>query len=195
MFIRSITTFVPNLKTARPEKKKKNVYPLFVIFFHLRFASFFLVNSWETGRPKLLNELPKIANWYLSTSSIIGGRRRRIVCPSSISATWQVRQMGVLLYFLGRFMCGEWMYVSSLKMDGKTCMLQLQLRQARMQTVLVWHSKSGHYFFFFKFKLKPSIRLKTSVWIDSSDFPPRRDRLLMKALVAMRFFVEELLGL
>ena len=27
------------------------------------------------------------------------------------------------------------MYVSSLKMDGKTCMLQLQLRQARMQRV------------------------------------------------------------
>ena len=106
-------------------------------FFPLSFASFFLVNPRDTGRPKLLNELPKIANWYLSTSSIIGGRIRRIVCPSSILATWQVRQMGVLLYFLERFMCGEWMYVSSLKMDGKTCMLQLQLRQARMQTVLV----------------------------------------------------------
>ena len=190
-----MTTFVPNLKTARPEKKSLASTHFLLIFFPLRFASFFLVDPRDTGRPKLLNELPKIANWYLSTSSIIGGRIRRIVCPSSILATWQVRQMGVLLYFLERFMCGEWMYVSSLKMDGKTCMLQLQLRQARMQTVLVWHSKSGHYSFFFQFKLKPSIRLKTSVWIDSSDFPPRRDRLLMKALVAMRFFVEELLGL
>ena len=194
MFIRSITTFVPNLKTAKPEKKNLTSTPFLFIFFSFTLRQF-LVNHRDTVTPKLLDELPKIANRYLSRLSIIGRRIRPRVCPSSILATWQVRQMGVLLYFLGRFMCGEWMYVSSLKMDGKTCMLQLQLRQARMQTVLVWHSKSGHYSFFFQFKLKPSIRLKTWVWIDSSDFPPRRDRLLMKALVAMRFFVEELLGL
>ena len=154
MFIRSITTFVPNLKTAWPEKKNPCVYPLFGHFFSFTPRQF-LINHRDTGTPRLLDELPKIANRYLSRSSIIGGRIRRIVCPSSILATWQVRQMGVLLYFLERFMCGEWMYVSSLKMDGKTCMLQLQLRQARMQTVLVWHSKSGHYSFFFQFKLKP----------------------------------------
>ena len=96
-----------------------------------------VVNLRDTGTPKLLNEVPKIANWYLSRSSIIGGRIRPRVCPSSTLATWQVRQMGVLFYFLGRFLCGERMYVSTLKMDGKTCMLQLQLRQARMQIVLV----------------------------------------------------------
>ena len=129
--------FCPELENSKARKKTLASTPFLFILFPLRFASFFLVNPRDTGRPKLLNELPKIANWYLSTSSIIGGRIRRIVCPSSILATWQVRQMGVLLYFLERFMCGEWMYVSSLKMDGKTCMLQLQLRQARMQTVLV----------------------------------------------------------
>ena len=136
VFIRSITTFVPNLKTARSEKKKPCVYPIFVHFFPLRFSSFFLVNHRDTGTSKLLNELPKIANWYLSRSSIIGGRIRPRVCPSSILATWQVRQMGVLFDFLERFLCGEWMYVNTLKTDGKTCMLQLQLiGKRRMQTV------------------------------------------------------------
>ena len=127
MFIGSIPTFVKNLKTARPEKKPY-VYPLFVHFFSFTLRQF-LINHTDTGTPKLLDELPKIANRYLSRLSIIGRRIRPRVCPSSILATWQVRQMGVLLYFLERFLCGEWMYVSTLKTDGKTCMLQLQLRQ------------------------------------------------------------------
>ena len=168
MFIRSITTLVPTLKTARPETKtttkKASTFP-FVHFFSVTLRRFFLVNPKDTGTPKLLNELPKIANWYLSRSSIIGaGRIRPRVCPSNILATRQVRITRVLFDFLGRFLCGEWIYVSTLKMEGKTCMLQLQVRQVQMQTVLVQHSKSGHYFFFFlQFKLKPSIRLKTSV--------------------------------
>ena len=140
VFIRSITTFVPNLKTARPEKKKKEtcVYPLFVHCLSFTLRRFFLVNPRDTGTPKLLNDLPKIAHWSLTRSSIIGGGGiRPRVCPSSILATWQVSQMGVLFDFLGRFLCGEWMYVSTHKMDGETSLLQLQLRQARMQTVLV----------------------------------------------------------
>ena len=74
--IRSITTFVPNLKTARPEKKKKKktcVYPLFVHFLSFTLRRFFLVNPRDTGTPKLLNDLPKIAHWSLTRSSIIGG--------------------------------------------------------------------------------------------------------------------------
>ena len=78
VFIRSITTFVPNLKTARPEKKNKKkkttcVYPLFVHFLSFTLRRFFLVNPRDTGTPKLLNDLPKIAHWSLTRSSIKGG--------------------------------------------------------------------------------------------------------------------------
>ena len=61
MFIRSIITFVKNFKTARPEKKKPYVYPLFVHFFFAFTLRQFLINHRDTGTPKLLDELPKIA--------------------------------------------------------------------------------------------------------------------------------------
>ena len=118
------------------QKKKPYVYPLSVHFFFPFTLRQFLINHRDTGTPKLLDELPKIANRYLSRLSIIGRRIRPRVCSSSILATWQVRQMGVLFDFVERFLCGEWMYVNTLKTHGKTCMLQLQLiGKRRMQTV------------------------------------------------------------
>ena len=90
--IRSITTFVPNLKTARPEKNYKFAStPFLLIFFSFTPRWFFLVNPRVTGTPKLLDELPKIANWYLSRSSIIGGEYVR---ECALLAFWPLDNWG-----------------------------------------------------------------------------------------------------
>ena len=60
MFIRSIITFVKNFKTARPEKKSVTSTPFLFIFFAFTLRQF-LINHRDTGTPKLLDELPKIA--------------------------------------------------------------------------------------------------------------------------------------